>query len=256
MKHDRKQWIYILFDWLLTAAIVAAGICLMVACLQIYRSGGEQIYTPEKVAAAFAPIAVPVYICLGLIVVSFILPLFLKRNEGKAPRTKDLAMEFKRLRLTRDPASADEEKKAEFRRLCRFRQILQTICCVLYVCFLGLFLSFALTHSKFFPDAADATNYVISLMPQFASCVSLCLALGFLSAHLSRRIMGKQIAILKQCPPLSQKASPKKAYFVPVLRYVVLGLAVAILVYGLVTGGWQDVLTKAVNICTECVGLG
>ena len=256
MKNDRKKWIYMLSDWLLTAAIIAAGICLIVACLRIYYSGGEQIYTPEKVAAAFAPIAVPVYICLGLIVVSFILPLILKRPEGKAPRTKDLAMELKRLRLTRDPAAADEEKKAEFRRLHRFHRILPIICCVLCAFSFGLFLSFALSHSRFYPDAADATDYVISLMPQFSSCVTLCLGWIFVTSRLMRKVMEMQIAILKQCPPLTQKPVIKKDRFAPVFRYVVLGLAVAIMVYGLVTGGWQDVLTKAVNICTECVGLG
>ncbi len=256
MKHDRKQWIYLIFQWLLTLSLVVAGICLMVACLQIYRSGGEQIYTPEKVAAAFRPIAVPVYICLGLSVVSLVLPLFLQQKSGKAPRRKDSVMELRRLRLTRDVNQADQEKQAEFGRFRRFRQVLQIVCCVLYASFFGLFLSFILTHSKFYPDAADATDYVISLMPRFACCVILCLGLGFLSAHLSRKIMDKQIAILKQCPPLTQKPAIKKDRFAPVFRYVVLSLAVAIMVYGLATGGWQDVLTKAINICTECVGLG
>lgn len=256
MKNDRKQWIYILFDWLLTVAIVAAGVCLMAACLRIYHSGGEQIYTPEKVAAAFAPIAVPVYICLGLIVVSFILPLILKRNEGKAPRAKDLAMELKRLRLTRDPAAADEEKKSALHRLHNSRRVLQIVCFVL--CFLsgGVFIFFALVNSTFYPEPAQATDYVISLMPVFAPCVTVALGCGVLTAYLSRRNKEKVVAILKQCPPLTQKAAPKKDRFAPVFRYVVLGLAVVIMVYGLATGGWQDVLTKAVNICTECVGLG
>lgn len=256
MKNDRKQWIYILFDWLLTAAIVAAGICLMVACLRIYHSGGEQVYTPEKVAAAFAPIAVPVYICLGLIVVSFILPLVLKRTEGKTPRTKDLAMELKRLRLSRDPKQADNEKQSELRQLCRGRLALRLVCAVLCSFFFGLFLFFALVNSAFYPDAADATIYIKSLMPTFSPCIALCFGCGLLAASLQRRMDEKQIAILKQCPPLTQKPAVKKDRFAPVFRYVVLGLAVAIMVYGLVTGGWQDVLTKAVNICTECVGLG
>ena len=256
MKHDRKQWIYLIFQWLLTVSLVAAGICLMVACLQIYQSGGEQIYTPEKVAAAFRPIAVPVYICLGLSCISLVLPLFLQQKTGKLPRRKDSVMELRRLQLTRDIAQADPEKQAEFGRFRRFRRILQIACWALCILFFGLFLIFALTHSHFYPDAADATDYVISLMPRFAGCVVLCLGLCFLSRYLSRRIMEKQIAILKQCPPLSQKVAPKKALFIPVLRYVGLGLSLAFVLYGLLTGGWQDVLTKAINICTECVGLG
>jgi len=39
-------------------------------------------------------------------------------------------------------------------------------------------------------------------------------------------------------------------------RYCILGVAVLFLVYGLATGGIADVLAKAINICTECIGLG
>lgn len=41
-----------------------------------------------------------------------------------------------------------------------------------------------------------------------------------------------------------------------ILQYSVLGAALVCLVYGFIAGGTADVLTKAVNICTECVGLG
>lgn len=40
------------------------------------------------------------------------------------------------------------------------------------------------------------------------------------------------------------------------LRLTILFLAVFFVVYGLITGGTADVLTKAINICTECIGLG
>lgn len=255
MKNDRKKWIYTLFNWLLSAAIIVAGICLMAGCLRIYLSGGEQIYTPEKVAAAFAPIAVPVYICLGLIVVSFILPFVLKRSEGKAPRTKDLAMELKRLRLTRDPAAADSEKKAALKKLAKW-DWLEILCTVVSIIALDFCIQYALNGDNFTQDNAKITESIVAAMYVFVPCVVVFFGCCIVSIYRGRRKMEKQIAILKQCPPLTQKAAPKKDRFAPVLRYVVLGLAVACMVYGLATGGWQDVLTKAVNICTECVGLG
>ncbi|MBQ8324841.1 MAG: thioredoxin [Clostridia bacterium] len=33
-------------------------------------------------------------------------------------------------------------------------------------------------------------------------------------------------------------------------------IAVALIVLGRTSGGAADVLTKAINICTECIGLG
>ncbi|MBQ8794562.1 MAG: thioredoxin [Clostridia bacterium] len=43
---------------------------------------------------------------------------------------------------------------------------------------------------------------------------------------------------------------------VKITRLIILGIAVITLVLGAIFGGYADVLTKAVNICTECIGLG
>ena len=40
------------------------------------------------------------------------------------------------------------------------------------------------------------------------------------------------------------------------LRLTLLAIAAALIVWGAVNGGARDVLVKAVNICTECIGLG
>lgn len=40
------------------------------------------------------------------------------------------------------------------------------------------------------------------------------------------------------------------------LRAALLALAAALIVAGVLNGGLRDVLYKAKNICTECIGLG
>ena len=45
----------------------------------------------------------------------------------------------------------------------------------------------------------------------------------------------------------------KKAWLI---RGIVLAITVALLVMGIIGDGMADVLSKAVNICTECIGLG
>lgn len=256
MNEEKKKRIHLIYSIVLTAAIVVSGLLLMGACLQIYLSGGEQIYTPEKVAVAFGRIAAPVYVCLGLIVVSFVLHLVLWQTPGKSPKTRNPAMQRKRLQTTRDPQQANPEKQSAIRKLCSRRLVLQIVCIVLCACFFGLFLFFALVNSTFYPDAAKATAYVKSLMPVFVPCVTLCIGFGILTVSLRRRMDEKLIALYKQCPPLPRPKTAGKQTWVIAVRCAVLGLAVVAMVYGLVTGGWQDVLTKAVNICTECVGLG
>ena len=256
MKRDPKKLIHYIYSIVLSVSIVVAGLLLMLACLQIYHSGGEQIYTPEKVSAAFAPICVPVYICLGLILVSFVLHLVLWQTPGKTPKSKLPAMQLKRLQNTRDPENTEEDRKAAIRKLRKSRKGLYLFCTAAWAVCTGVFLSFALSGTSYDPDIAKATQSVIGLMYVFAPCVTVALGCSVLSVYLVRQNMEKEVAVLKQCPPLPQPKSAGKQQWIPVVRYVALGLAVCLMVYGLATGGWQDVLTKAVNICTECVGLG
>jgi hypothetical protein len=43
---------------------------------------------------------------------------------------------------------------------------------------------------------------------------------------------------------------------VSVLRWGILTAAVVFVILGCLSGGAWDVLTKAINICSECIGLG
>ena len=40
------------------------------------------------------------------------------------------------------------------------------------------------------------------------------------------------------------------------VRGVVFVIAVALIIAGVLNGGARDVLVKAINICTECIGIG
>ena len=56
---------------------------------------------------------------------------------------------------------------------------------------------------------------------------------------------------------VSKNASPTEPHDMSgTKRLILLFAGVGILVYGFFTGGTLDVLTKAINICTECIGLG
>ena len=66
-------------------------------------------------------------------------------------------------------------------------------------------------------------------------------------------------ALLKQAEAIrspAPAAAIRTCKAAPVLRWVILAVAVVFLIWGYCIGGTADVLTKAINICTECVGLG
>ena len=69
----------------------------------------------------------------------------------------------------------------------------------------------------------------------------------------------RELAALRGAPGTSVLAtSPKKAvpWVRSGLRLVLYAVAVAFIVLGVMNGGLRDVLVKAINICTECIGLG
>lgn len=147
MTKETKMRILRIYSILLGAVIVIAAICLMAGCLSIYNSG-DQPYSREIVAETFSKIAIPVFLCIGMIVLGFVLNFLLS------------------------PADEKKEKKT--------------------------------------------------------------------------------VSINKEL----SEADLLEAKRIRISRYCILGVAVLFLVYGLATGGIADVLAKAINICTECIGLG
>ena len=79
---------------------------------------------------------------------------------------------------------------------------------------------------------------------------------------LAERAKRGEKPVQREIPPtIWAKLTKKRAFFgsdrsVFIIR---LGLAMAgvvLFVFGILNGGMADVLTKAINICTQCIGLG
>ncbi len=60
----------------------------------------------------------------------------------------------------------------------------------------------------------------------------------------------------KPRPAVIPPAAERPAKYRTQARLILAGAAVALVVLGIMNGGARDVLVKAVNICTECIGLG
>jgi formate-dependent nitrite reductase membrane component NrfD len=147
MTKETKMRILRVYSILLGVVIVIAALCLMAGCLSIYNSG-HQPYSPEIVAQTFSKISIPVFLCIGMIILGFVLNFLLS------------------------PVDEKKEKKV---------------------------------------------------------------------ANITKELSEADILEAKR---------------IKVTRYCILGVAILFLVYGLATGGIADVLAKAINICTECIGLG
>lgn len=151
MTKDTLLRIRRIYGILLAIVIIIAGLCLIAACVCIYSSG-DHPFSREIVAETFSKIAFPIYLCVGMIVISILMEIIFFAT-GMLPQDK------KSTKKTNPSSKTSSEELKKTR---------------------------------------------------------------------------------KQSLP----------------RLAILFVAVFCFVYGLLTGGTADVLTKAINICTECIGLG
>ena len=83
--------------------------------------------------------------------------------------------------------------------------------------------------------------------------ISLALIIGDIVWELISPTASKKKTTTKKNNKPAQNTPCKKTR---IIQLCVLGFAIVITVIGAIFGGYADVLTKAVNICTECIGLG
>ncbi len=57
-------------------------------------------------------------------------------------------------------------------------------------------------------------------------------------------------------PVIRTNTTEKKSYVTVIARTVILVIAVAFIIAGIINGSIYDVFVKASKICTECIGLG
>ena len=237
---------------LLSAVLVITGICLMVQCYAIYTSA-DGIFTREIVAQAFSPIAIPCYLCLAMVILGFFLPADAEKLTPE--KNYDLILEKLQAKTDLD-ACPQELRTAVVREHKRRKQLKYTtffLLCMGAVEFFG----YALKADSFHQHDINAS--MIQAMACLVPCLLFPFICGIYSAYQCKASIRREIELLKTAnsPRAAVQEIRATASNAPlILRWVCLAVAVGILAYGYCNGGTADVLTKAINICTECVGLG
>ena len=146
--------------------------------------------------------------------------------------------------------SAVTAQRSLRRRRSTVSLILLAVCCV-------LFLSYGANPNNFHQTEINAS--MIRAMYWLLPCCLIPFGFGIFAAYRNLNSMESEIELLKTAPGESKRSAAPEAPAkdrTGTVRNLLLVAAIVILVYGFCTGGTADVLTKAVNICTECVGLG
>ena len=256
MTNQRSKQIRRIYGIALSVVLVIAGICLMTACCRIYFTG-DRVFSREIAAQHFAGIAIPVYLCLAMVILGFILDIFLPGEKQKNAVEKNYGLILEKLHAKTDLSLCEEGLRAKVLREQKARRCHKIVSIALLAIGSVIFLSYALKGSNF--QQREITDSMIQAMYRLAPCMLVPFAYAVFAAYSSRASIQREIELLKQAgsnrAPLPAP-EPKAGKAPVILRWAFLILAVSILIYGYIAGGTADVLTKAINICTECVGLG
>ena len=254
-----KKRIHLLYGIAVSVSAVIAGICLIVACVDLYDFQAGS-FSRESVAQAFKPIAFWVYLCLALVVGGIILNLFSPADPKKMPVQKQYGTILQNLQKKVDITKCDPLLCREILQQQNSRRTHKIISFVILgICGLG-FLFYAL-NGKNYPSDANAA--VVQAMALFFPCLLLPFGYALFTAYHRKRSITKEIELLKKAlaggaaaETMPDKPTAEKDTATKIVRYAILGIAIAVFVGGFLFGGTADVLAKAAAICTECVGLG
>ncbi len=250
----RKNILLWVYRIALSLSIVVSGICLMAQCLLIYQSGAKP-FSPDRVALAFSHIMVPVYICGVLAIVGLLFAPLLS-PAGKRTIDKNYSFILQRLQQTTDLSLCPADIATAVSTQRTARKWMHIITLALLAAGSIVFLLFGADPAKF--DQMEINESMIRSMYWLVPAMAVPFGFGIFAAYSSRSSMQKEITLLRAAPKEAKCAPPANvpSRSVSWLRWAILAAAVALITGGYLMNGAVDVLTKAVNICTECIGLG
>lgn len=248
-----RKLIHRIYGILLSVFIVISGLLLIAECIGIYQSGARP-FTPESVSAAFTSIALPVYISLCLVLGGLILDCVCPGPKTKIAPEKNFPLILQKLYDKHGSITTPEICAEQRRRRLRHKLALGLI----FLCTIAL-LSYSLCSANF--DSTDINCSVLKAALVLLLGVVILFSFSIYTIYYDRASLKREISLVKEAVAKGCSAAavaPKKASLPSLagLRWALLAFGIFLLLYGFFTGGTQDVLTKAVNICTECVGLG
>lgn len=232
----------------------------IVACVHICNMG-DRPFTPENISAAFSKISVFVWLTVGATVLGMILKLALPTDSDKPHAKRDKKATLSRLMQTLNEESCNQESLTLIKKERKLRVALRVITTVLCLLTALPAVVYSLNLNNFNTDYnASVIAACACILPCTFISIGFCIAFAYLeNASLERQLKHVKAALAEAKVGLPARTVQKpiaKFKVVAGVRAVLGIIALALIVAGICNGGMADVLAKAINICTECIGLG
>ena len=250
--------------WIQSALCILTAALFAITAIGIYRDGmarraedpAAQIYSPEIVAERAAPGLVMLAASVAATVACVVMGV---RDESaeKPIRDTETVRDLTASRVA-EPNEAMKKERALQQKLLCGGWAAAALCMVPIVLYIANPAHFAES------DAAGLEHMLAALVGHILPWTVLAFACLTVSTLLRERSMQRETAAASErareekaaglAPAPKAKTAAGKGK--NAARAAILALAVIFIIAGIHNGGMKDVLIKAINICTECVGLG
>lgn len=255
MTRDIKKTILRYSSLILSLLLIATAITFVVSVVGIYRSGAESPFTRESISAQFARIAPLVYVTVAVAAaVTLLGALFEEKGRRIKPlRNEEAALARMTRGLPRELALNDAVGKER-----RVRKTMKILTLSLLCVGVALSLCYCLVIDPFAAqdlNAEVAGAFLLTLLSLLPALVA-----AVIYALLAPASIARETAALKAIGATvggeAHASASDSGRVLLAVRVLLIFVGLLLVVLGILNGGMDAVVQKAIKICTECIGLG
>ena len=255
--------IRLIYGAITSVVLVLLGAAFIYACYSIYEQGGSP-FTRESIGKALTSLLIPISAAIALVVGGFVLSLCLPTEEPRLVGKPDRQIIADKLSEKRDVTALDLTEQKALGRTRVAKKALRVSTIVVTLISLALAFVYALNFENYNDELNDSViRCTIAVIVSLSPSILLWAVRLIVEPWLTE----KEIKLLTSAPKAECAIAPNErkitAFFrrnekelILASQIAFVSIAVLYITLGIFNGGMNDVLQKAIKICTECIGLG
>lgn len=242
-----KKRLFHSLRWLTALAILISLAVLGHQCISLYLSDTKPLFSAEKAAASLRQVTPLLLSCLVFVLLSLLLHLHQPIQKRPVPLTPANRLRLMKERISALPLQARQEEKK--RRFILLLSEAGVLCCAVWC------LAFLLNKDNFISWDLESVlgNMLLHVVPALVAAGLMLYTASVYADHSREKECRTLSSISREMQPACRE---KKSICPAILRIALLSAAILFIVLGALNGDMQDVMNKAIKICTECIGLG
>lgn len=253
----------LIFGVCLSVCLVISAVLFILGAVSINRAG-DSPYTYASIGAAFKRIVWPVCLTLALALVGGIYFGYIDPRREAVKPPMDAPARLKRAARLADLQAATPARRRLIARERNIRLALRLSNALYFLAGMGVALLCAVNPENYAEgiSSAELTASVLGVVLAALIYVTPSAIMALLLIPINALSCQHEMKLLSDLPKraraphrIDDSHTPRR-FILPCVQLALILLSAVLIALGVANGGMEDVVQKAVKICTECIGLG